>query len=522
MKKILKKILFTTVVIIVCNGCFAQSEDLSDKQQIEGLLHTFMESIKTRDSITMYSLFADVPVTWVGVYQPITQEARKKPDSSVKDYKISDYKTWFRNVSREGQKSELFYNPVIVEDGTIGSVTFDYSFWSNGRKGNWGKESWGLIKVDSTWKIVSVIFSMELEKIRKQPEEISGQSVLQDKEIENLIQSYVQKDHFQGTVLVAKGDSILHRSAYGMFDVENEIPNNLNSQFLIGSLTKSFVAVSIMQMAEEGLVNLHDTVQQYIPNLKPELAKDLTLHHMLKQQSGLAPSLDPLTNYEIMDITPAELLDIINTSKRSFEPGAKHQYSNLNYTLLAMVIENVSQKRYQDYLQEKTFGPLGMDNSGVERLINIPENRALGYREINGTFRRANNVVSYALGSGDIYSTITDLYKWGKGVNKHKIISENSRNTLFDGGNKEWGYYGYGFRIQPYQRADGNQEPGKLIRHGGTMNGFISNYHYYETDDISVIILSNYRNIPIRKMTYEIKEIVLGTLPQKRVNKFQE
>lgn len=518
----MKKILCTLFYIIVCNGCFAQPSDPNDKQQIEDLLQTFMKSIETKDSIAMYSLFADVPVTWVGVYQPITQKARNKADNSASAYKISDYKTWFKNVSGDGQRAELFSNPVIVEDGTIGSITFDYSFWINGKKGNWGKESWGLIKVDGKWKIASVIFSMELEKIRKQPEEISGQTIIQNKEIENYIQSYVKDSHFQGTVLVAKGNSVVHRSAYGMFDVENEIPNQLNTQFLIGSLTKSFVAVTIMQLVEDGLLNLQDPVQKYIPNLKPELAKDLTIHHMLKQQSGLAPFLDPLTEFELMDITPAELLNIINTSKRSFEPGTKHQYSNLNYTLLAMVIENVSKRKYENYLQEKTFSPLNMNNSGVERLLNIPENRALGYAEINGTFRRANNVVSYALGSGDIYSTISDLYKWGKGINEHQIISEKSKNALFNGGSKDWGYYGYGFRIQPYQRADKNMAPGKLIRHGGTMNGFISNYHYYETDDITIIILSNYRNIPIRKMTYEMKEIVIGTYHRNRENLLKE
>jgi CubicO group peptidase (beta-lactamase class C family) len=263
-------------------------------------------------------------------------------------------------------------------------------------------------------------------------------------------------------------------------------------------------------------------VLQYIPNLKPELAEGLTVHHLLKQQSGLAPSLDPLTNYEILDITPAELLEIINTSKRNFKPGTKHQYSNINYTLLAMVIENVTKRKYQDYLQEKTFTTIGMNSTGMERLLNIPQNRAMGYRDINGTFRRAQNVVSYAMGSGDIYSTITDLYKWSKALQENQLISEKTKNTIFDGGNKDWGYYGYGFRIQPYQRVTEIKEPGKLIRHGGTMNGFISNYHYYETDKITVIILSNYRNIPIRKMTYEIKEIALGTFQQKRKNIFEE
>jgi len=187
-----------------------------------------------------------------------------------------------------------------------------------------------------------------------------------------------------------------------------------------------------------------------------------------------------------------------------------------------MVIESVTKRKYQDYLNEKIFTPTGMNSTGMESLLNIPQNRAIGYRDINGIFRRVQNVVSYAMGSGDIYSTVTDLYKWSMALHENKLISEKTKSIAFDGGSKNWGYYGYGFRIQPYQRAIEIKEPGKLIRHGGTMNGFISNYHYYETDKITIIILSNYRNIPIRKMTYEIKEIVLGTFQQQRENIFQE
>jgi CubicO group peptidase (beta-lactamase class C family) len=243
---------------------------------------------------------------------------------------------------------------------------------------------------------------------------------------------------------------------------------------------------------------------------------------LLKQQSGLASSLDDLTDYDIMDISPAELLDIINTSKRSFKPGAKHEYSNINYTLLAMVIESVTGKKYQDYLQENIFSPFDMNSTGMERLLKIPANRAVGYRNINGIFRRVQNVVSYAFGSGDIYSTIPDLYKWSKALQENKLVSEKTMSMLFDGGNKDWGYYGYGFRVQPYQRAFEIKEPGKLIRHGGTMNGFVSNYHYYENDKITIIILSNYRNTPVRKMTYEIKEIVFDTFSKKRKNILEE
>lgn len=228
--------------------------------------------------------------------------------------------------------------------------------------------------------------------------------------------------------------------------------------------------------------------------------------------------MDNLTEYEIMDITPLELLEIINKSKRNFNPGEKHEYSNINYCLLAMVIEKVTGKTYQAYLQESIFTPVGMKNTGMERLLNIPANRAIGYRMINNQFRRVQNVVSYAFGSGDIYSTAIEIYNWGRAVHSGKLVNAESLAKMFDGGTKDWGYYGYGFRIQGYQRSPLLQTPGTLIRHGGTMNGFTSNYHYYKEDDLTIIILSNYRNIPIRTLSYHLKEIILDSEPGKRKN----
>lgn len=497
----MKKVVILLLVIVQSFTGHSQS----DVKEIEKLLQTFMTAISSRDSVTMYSLFVDAPVTWVGAWQEASLKSRSGA-STAKPYKVSDYKIWFRSVMSSGYKEELFSNPVIVQDGTVGSVTFDYSFWVDKKKGNWGKESWGLVKVNNQWKIASVIFSMELEKVRKQ----DAVNEIIHPEINGYLKSYADTADFNGVVLVAKGDAILHLAAYGYFDAENKITNQLSTQFLVGSLTKSFTAVGIMQLVDKGKIDLHAPLQQYIPNLSPALAKNLTVHHLLKQQLGLTVFIDDITEVEIMDISSKELLNIINKSSRRFKPGSKHEYSNINYTLLAMVIENVSGMSYADYMQDCIFIPLHMTQSGIERLTNIPPQRAIGYRDILGMKRRVQNVVSYALGSGDIYSTASDLFKWSHALQNGDLLTSKSKALLLEGGAKDWGYYGYGFRMQPYQQAKDVAKPGLLIRHGGTMNGFISNYHYYKQDDLTVIIVSNYRNTPIRSLTYRIKEVIVN------------
>lgn len=336
------------------------------------------------------------------------------------------------------------------------------------------------------------------------------------------IKSLVDTSDFQGTVLIAKGNKIIHRTAYGMFDREHKIPNQIDTKYLLGSLTKSFVSIAIMQLQEQGLIDLYAPINKYIPKLKSELADSLNIHLLLKQQSGLVRNLDSLSRYEIVDITPDELLVLINKSRRVFSPGSKHEISSLNFMLLGMIIENVSGKSYQEFLYENIFSPAGIRNTGMERLSNVPEKRAMGYRRINGKVRRIENVLSYSYATADMYSTVDDLFKWGRALQTDALVSIKSKELLFDGGIKEFGNYGYGFRTQSYLRPKEIAEPGKLIRHGGVMSGFAANYHYYREDDLTIIILNNFRNLPILDITFKLKELAFSIGLDERKNKFKE
>lgn len=340
--------------------------------------------------------------------------------------------------------------------------------------------------------------------------------------IDSQVKKYVRDENFQGAILVARKGQIVFKNAYGFADREKRLKNTIETKFLVGSLTKSFTAVTVMQLVEAGLMDLNAPLKKYIPNLKDELAKNLTLHFLLKQQSGIAPSFDDLTNFENENITSQELLDIINKTSLSFPPGTKYEYSNLNYTLCAIAIENVTGKSFVQVLRERTFTPLEMQNSGIERASKMPEAQAKGYRKTSSGIENDENVVAYALGAGDIYSTVEDILKWEQAIFGGKFLSKQSKKLLFDGADKDFGYYGYGFRVQPYQRDLEYKNTGVLIRHGGTMDGFMSNFHHYLDDDLTVIVLGNIRPFPIREMTFEIKETALGIEPGKRNNSILE
>lgn len=154
-----------------CTLLHAQTTESTTQHHtaINKVLQTFMHCMTTKDSATFYTLFYDGPVTWVGVYQTATQQKRISSNAGMPDHKLSDYKSWFRSIILGSPKEEKFYNLQINTDGHVAAVTFDFSYWAGGKKSIWGKETWGMIRINNEWKITSVLFSIEQENIVPEP-----------------------------------------------------------------------------------------------------------------------------------------------------------------------------------------------------------------------------------------------------------------------------------------------------------------------------------------------------------------
>ncbi len=352
--------------------------------------------------------------------------------------------------------------------------------------------------------------------------EVSSTKKILHPGIDQYIKSMVDTANFQGVVLVVKGDKLIHKSVYGYSNRATKQPIQITTQYLLGSLTKSFVSVAVMQLVETGKLTLLAPVSTYLPELNASLAKGLTIHHLLKHQSGLSLNLDAVTKYQLAELTPGELLDLINQTKRRHEAGNVFEVSALNFMLLGMIIERVSKQSYESYMQDHLFRPLRLKHTGIANLFVLPKNKANGYRLINGTIRRIEDIVSYGFATADMYSSVDDLFTWGYALQHGLLVGSESRQLLFNGGVKEEGNYGYGFRTQAYLGSDSTETPVKLIRHGGVMNGFCANYHYYDKDDMTIIILNNYRNLKLLDITFKIKELVYGYKPGQRKNKYHE
>ncbi|MDX1476717.1 MAG: serine hydrolase domain-containing protein [Saprospiraceae bacterium] len=334
-------------------------------------------------------------------------------------------------------------------------------------------------------------------------------------QLDSLVTSFHHEHDFSGAVLIARNGNILYSDAFGYANAERDILNTTDTKFLIGSTTKSFTALTCLQFVEAGLVSLDAPLSRYLPQLTPDIGK-ITIHHLLKMQAGLPNHLARLTEIEPRDIPVDEIIEIINTATVQYPAGTAYNYSNLNYHLIAAVLMRVSGLTFGEILERHCFAPLEMHHSGVERLSHIPPNRALGYdaRSKGRLVQSYPNYTAWALGSGDIYSTVGDLLKWDQALYGDEYVSAAHKALAFNSGGEDFGHYGYGFRIMDYLRPDGSS--GTLVRHGGSMYGYLANIHRYLDDRITVIILANVRPFPIRDLTFQLKEIVCGRQPGPR------
>lgn len=147
-------------------------EKTSNKKEINNIIKLYSESVIKKDSITFYNLFNDGTVTWCAALKDKSQQKeveKRGADKARTNYFSSNYKDFLRGLFNYETTEDKFDNIAIVEDGTVASVTMDYSFWANNKMTNWGGKYLTLIKRDGKWKITSVIYSLELLPYFEQP-----------------------------------------------------------------------------------------------------------------------------------------------------------------------------------------------------------------------------------------------------------------------------------------------------------------------------------------------------------------
>ncbi len=319
--------------------------------------------------------------------------------------------------------------------------------------------------------------------------------------IDSLLTFLSSNNKFMGSVAINENNKVVFAKGYGFADLETNKKLDENSKLKIGSITKIFTATMIMQLVDEKKLSLDTKLSAFYPKILN--ADKITIHHLLHHRTGIPDYLndDESIGEKIYIFNfKQEMVDRITKYESAFEPNSKHKYSNSNYYLLGLILENVTKKSYADNLDKRIIKKLGLKNTLLPSKTNIANNESFSYLYDGKIWEKTqewDNSLAYA--AGDIAATTSDLTTFLHGLFNGKLVSASSlelMKTMEDN-------YGKGLISMPFDTK-------KFYGHTGGIESFravvgynveekfglslIVNGDNYNRNDIMIGILSLYYN----------------------------
>jgi len=295
---------------------------------------------------------------------------------------------------------------------------------------------------------------------------------------------------FSGIVLAVDGDQVILKQGYGLANQENYLPFSEEMVFTVGSITKQFTGAAIMKLVEQGKLRINDTVDRFFEDL-PRNKQRIMIHHLLTHTAGLPGGFG-----DDFDTTATREWIVERFRQRPMRrgPGEKYAYSNVGYSLLGIIIEQVSGQSYEAYLREQLFLPSGMRDTGYVLPRFDPERLAVGYRDGHrwGTVLERPMLAdgpSWNLrGNGGIHCTVDDILRWHRALRANKVLSKESKQVYLaphvDEGDGD-SFYGYGW---VNWRTDWGT---RMLSHDGGNGVFAADFHRYIEDDAMIFVATN-------------------------------
>ncbi|MEQ9402856.1 MAG: serine hydrolase [Cyclobacteriaceae bacterium] len=319
--------------------------------------------------------------------------------------------------------------------------------------------------------------------------------------IDSVLTFYNRKNLFNGNALVAYNGEVIFQKSYN----NSLTKNNQNSQFRIGSTSKTFTSMLIMLLENEGKLNVSDSIGMYLPEY---IHGGITIEQLLIHQSGI-PNYTDNTDYSVKIASRPypldELVNLFCSDSLEFESGSKFEYSNSDYAILRLMIEKITDQSYAKVLKERIFDQLKMHHTFMGSPIDST-NLAIGYLYGEPESARYSQNVS---GADEIISTAEDLLKWSNAIEEGTLLPQAQMQELFvpRASYAQWDAdYGYGWMLDKYKfRASKKHQ---IQYHAGAELGFYSMFLKQPDKKISIILLNNTGDFP----RFPIADLILNEL----------
>lgn len=303
------------------------------------------------------------------------------------------------------------------------------------------------------------------------------------------LRRFASNDSVGYSVLISQNDKVLYQDTVGLANIELSVPMQPNHIFEIGSLTKQFTAVAILLLAQDGLLSLNDNISKYIPDISTTKS-DVTLKHLLGHTSGL---VDPINNIEFLNTRIQEsvsleaLLTQFKNDHWQHVAGEQIHYSNVGYSMLAWVIEQVSGVTYETFLNQRIFTPQKMHITS-QASFKVTKDKVTGYTFDSSKPRQHDFVnLNWGYGAADLLSTTLDLSLFTHALMQGKVLNKQYLRTL----------------LSPVRLNNSVQNEGsftsslssiwgiKAIRASGSTLGYSSHSIYLPDSQTFVVVLAN-------------------------------
>lgn len=340
---------------------------------------------------------------------------------------------------------------------------------------------------------------------------LTVRATAQESTVDSLMASFDRDDGPGGIVAVIRGGSVVFAKAFGMADLTFRVPNERETLFNIGSVSKQFAGIFFAMQAEEGRLTFDDDVRKYAPEL-PDFGPTVTLRHLLNHTSGYREVYGVLgMQGRLIDEDLLKREDAVDVVRRQsalqFAPGSRRLYNSSAYVILTTIAERIVGVSYPDWMSDHVFGPLGMKHTTIEREPGeVIFGAATSYvATARGNYRDEYDSRAY-YGATDIYTTVDDLANWmrnfstselgGPGVIRRML--ERSVSTYGDTLN-----YTLGLVLDNHLGLD-------RIQHSGSTGGYRAFLGYYPALDAGVVVLANTGDVPVTRVAEQTAAAFFG------------
>ncbi len=334
--------------------------------------------------------------------------------------------------------------------------------------------------------------------------------------IERAITAEMARKNIPGlSIAVVQDHQLKWSNGYGMSDLENFVPAKASTNYRLGSISKPITAVAVMQLVEQGLLDLDVPVQQYCLAF-PRKQWLLTTRQLLSHIGGVRHYRSDEINSTKPYPTLIEGLEIFKDDTLLFEPGTRYSYTTYGYSVLGCVVEGVSGRTYVDFVKERIFKPAAMERIRVDDVNELIPNRAQGYQKMpDGSLKNSHLAnTSYKIPGGGWCSTVDDLAKFAIALQTGKLVKQTSVDQMFTGGKLKNGQvvrtnpnnpaasYGLGWAI--------NERNGvKEVSHSGGQQRVNTMLYMVPGKKFAVALMCNLEGAGLMTLAREIADAVL-------------